>query len=99
MLGSPYMSAQNIRVLVLDFLSGNHRPVSLTSAVCKTMEPIIKDNLIHHLSTESLLSLFQQIFLLKKSTLSASLSTSFYWLNSFKKSLPHSLFFSILVKH
>ena len=48
------------------------------------MESITKGNLIHHLSVESLLSPFQHGFLLKRSTLSASLSTFFDWLNSFK---------------
>ena len=48
------------------FLFETYRPVSLTSVVCKTMESIIKDNFIHHLSPESLLSPFQHGFLPKK---------------------------------
>lgn len=40
----------------------NYRPVSLTSVVGKLLEAIVKDHIIHHLTTNNLLSDFQYGF-------------------------------------
>ena len=34
----------------------NYRPVSLTSVICKMLEAIIKNHILHHLESNSLLS-------------------------------------------
>ena len=46
---------------------GNYRPVSLTSVPCRTMEACIKDEIVDHLVTNSLISDSQHGFMKKKS--------------------------------
>ena len=46
----------------------NYRPVSLTSTVCKLMESIIRDSLVHHLKANNLLSNKQFGFISGRST-------------------------------
>ena len=43
----------------------DYRPVSLTSLVCKTMETIIKDSMLEHLMSQSLITPYQHGFLPK----------------------------------
>ena len=42
--------------------SGNYRPVSLTSVVCKVMESVVRDRIIDHLTFNHLLSDCQHVF-------------------------------------
>ena len=78
------------------FLSENCRPVALTSIACKIMETVIKDILLSHLTSESLISPFQHGFLPGRSTLSALLSATFDWLPSFRTgSRTHCIFFNL----
>ena len=46
---------------------GNYRPVSLTCVICKVMESIIKEDMVHHLTTHSLIRLSQHGFMKSKS--------------------------------
>lgn len=46
---------------------GNYRPVSLTCIICKVMESIIRDSILSHLTTNSLLSDHQHGFIPKRS--------------------------------
>ena len=46
----------------------NYRPISLTSIVCKLMESIIKEHVIHHLIENNLISLKQFGFISGRST-------------------------------
>ena len=46
---------------------GNYRPVSLTCIVCKIMESIIKDKIVHHLTTNELVLASQHGFMSSKS--------------------------------
>ena len=50
--------------------TSNYRPVSLTSVVCRVMESIIKDSVLDHLLSNSLLNLTQFGFLPKRSCVS-----------------------------
>lgn len=40
----------------------NYRPISITSNVCKLMELIVKDHIMHHLTVNKLLSIKQYGF-------------------------------------
>ena len=51
-------------------LPGNYRPVSLTCVLCKIMEGILRDAIVEHLETHSLLRASQHGFMAGKSTLS-----------------------------
>jgi hypothetical protein len=78
------------------FSAENYRPVSLTSLACKTMETIIKDSILRHLMSQSLLTPYQHGFLPGRSTLSALISTSFDWISSFASSKhTHCIFFDL----
>ena len=46
---------------------GNYRPISLTSIPCKVMESIIKDQVVNHLVTNSLLNKTHHGFMKRKS--------------------------------
>lgn len=48
---------------------GNYRPISLTSQVCKVFESIIRENIVNHLNTHSLLLQSQHGFTKGKSCL------------------------------
>ncbi len=50
-------------------ISGNYRPVSLTSIVCKMLESILKQSIMHHLQRTEAISKSQHGFLPKKSCL------------------------------
>ena len=41
---------------------GNYRPVSLTSQICKLLEMIIRDSLVEHLDSNSLITASQHGF-------------------------------------
>ena len=34
---------------------GNYRPISLTSQICKVLESILRENIVNHLNTHTLL--------------------------------------------
>ncbi len=53
------------------------RPISLTSAVCKILETMLKEKLLSHLSQLSLLTTRQHGFLPRRSTLTNLLSSIF----------------------
>jgi hypothetical protein len=46
----------------------NYRPISITSNICKLLESIIKDHIMHYLTINKLLSVNQYGFLPKRST-------------------------------
>ena len=48
---------------------GNYRPISLTSVICKTMERLIRDQIVDHLEENNLLSDSQHGFRRKRSCL------------------------------
>ena len=52
----------------------NFRPISLTSAICRTLEKILQNKIIHHLTENLLLSKSQHGFLPYRSTLSLHLN-------------------------
>ena len=64
----------------------NYRPVSLISLVCKTMETIMKNCMLEHLMSQSLITPYQHGFLPKQSTISALVSTYFNWISSYAES-------------
>ena len=49
-------------------LCSNYRPVSLTSVICKQMESFIRDQIMSHMRSNSLLSPYQFGFINKRST-------------------------------
>ena len=53
---------------------GNYRPISLTSQICKVLESILRDNIVNHLSTHTLLLKSQHGFTKGKSCLTNLLS-------------------------
>ena len=53
---------------------GNYRPVSLTSQICKVLESILRDNIVNHLNTHTLLLKSQHGFTKGKSYLTNLLS-------------------------
>ena len=74
----------------------NYRPVSLTSLACKTMETIIKDYMLEHLMSQSLITSYQHGFLPKQSTISALVSTYFNWISSYAESKhTHCIYFDL----
>ena len=76
--------------------ANNYRPVSLTSLVCKTMETIIKDCMLEHLISHSLITPYQHGFLPKRSTISALVSTYFNWISSYAESKhTHCIYFDL----
>ena len=48
---------------------GNYRPISLTSKICKVLESILRDNIVNHLNTHTLLVQSQHGFTKGKSYL------------------------------
>ena len=54
---------------------GNYRPVSLTSVLCKTLEKIIRENIIDHINNEELLRENQHGFTSGRSCLTNLLET------------------------
>ena len=49
--------------------AGNYRPISLTSIICKVMESIVRDSIVHHLATNKLIRPSQHGFMAHKSCL------------------------------
>ena len=35
---------------------GNYKPVSLTSIICKVMESLVQDHIVHHMTSKQLLT-------------------------------------------
>ena len=58
---------------------GNYRPVSLTSVACKVLESLIRDALMEHLDTHSLLSVEQHGFRPRRSCSTQLLETIDAW--------------------
>ena len=74
----------------------NYRPVSLTSLACKTMETTIKDYMLEHLMSQSLITLYQHGFLPKRSTIFALVSTYFNCISSCTESKhTHCIYFDL----
>ena len=59
--------------------ANNYRPVSLTSIVCKLFEKIIRDEVMKHLSTHSLISVHQYGFMEGRSCITNLLETMDDW--------------------
>ena len=68
--------------------TGNYRPVSLTSAVCKVLESIVKDSLMLHLETFDLLSSKQHGFVRKRACVTNLLETIDYRTKCFEEKQP-----------
>ena len=60
----------------------NYRPISLTSSVCKVLETLVKDDILSHLTVNSLITSSQYGFLPGKSTLSQLISSVSDWVSS-----------------
>ena len=67
---------------------GNYRPVSLTSVLCKTLEKIIRENIIEHINNEGLLSENQHGFTSARSCLTNLLETFNDWFEMFDNGHP-----------
>ena len=59
--------------------SGNYRPVSLTSVVCKLMESILRDAIFQHMSSNQLFSEYQHGFIRGRSCVTNLLSALDSW--------------------
>ena len=74
----------------------SYRPVSLTSLVCKTKKTIIKDCMLKHLISQSLITPYQHGFLPKRLAISALVSTYFNWISSYAESKhTHCIYFDL----
>ena len=58
---------------------GNYRPISLTSAVCKVIESIIRESIIEHMTCNNLISNAQHGFLPKRLCVYQLLTSIEYW--------------------
>ena len=67
---------------------GNYRPISLTSAVCKVLESIIRESIIEHMTCNSLISNAQHGFLPKRSCVSQLFTSIEYWTDEMQKGNP-----------
>ena len=71
----------------------NYRPISLTSAVSKAMEMIVRDEMLTFLKAHKLISPKQHGFLSRRSTVSNVLSTLNNWYkNRLKQKLIHAVY-------
>jgi hypothetical protein len=61
---------------------GNYRPISLTSICCKTLESIIKDNIVYYFKSNNLFSKFQYGFINGRSVLIQLLKVLDDWTSS-----------------
>ncbi len=60
----------------------NYRPISLTVAVSKVFETLVKNNILNYLIFNKLININQHGFLPRKSTLTNVLKTMHTWMNS-----------------
>ena len=67
---------------------GNYRPVSLTSLPCKILESLIRDEMMHHLTTNDLLSDDQHVFRPKRSCSTQLLESIDNWSKLLEDSKP-----------
>ena len=63
----------------------NYRPISMTSSLCRLLESVIKDDVIHYLVSNNLISDNQQGFLPKRGTTTQLLKTLNDWTLSLEK--------------
>ena len=63
-------------------IPGNYRPISLTSALCKLLESIIKDFIIEHLTRNNLLAEEQHGFVPNRNCITNLLTAIEYWSSS-----------------
>ena len=66
----------------------NYRPVSLTSVVCKTLESLIRENIMEHLKSHKLLSNKQYGFISGRSTTLQLLQVLDQWTLAMDQGLP-----------
>ena len=66
----------------------NYRPVSLTSAVCKLMETIIRDEIVKHVENQKLLSPAQHGFRSHRSCSTQLIEVIHDWANSLDENTP-----------
>ena len=59
--------------------SGNYRPMSLTSVVCKVMESILRDEVLNYVNLNNLFTVEQHGFMKKRSFLTNFLETFEEW--------------------
>ena len=67
---------------------GNYRPISLTSAVCKVLESIIRESIIEHMTCNNFISNARHGFLPKRSCVSQLLTSIEYWTDEMQKGNP-----------
>ena len=53
------------------YITGNYRPVSLTSVACKMMEQLVRNEVMEHMLTNNLLSNFQHLSMVAHAPLSS----------------------------
>ena len=70
------------------FDPGNYRPISLTSAVCKVLESVIRESIIEHMTCNHLICNAQRGFLPKRSCVSQLLTSIEYWTDEMQKGNP-----------
>ena len=66
----------------------NYRPVSLTSAVCKLMETVIRDEIVNHVENQNLLSPAQHGFRSHRSCSTQLIEVIHDWANSLDDNTP-----------
>ena len=66
----------------------NYRPVSLTSAVCKLMETVIRDGIVNHVENQNLLSPAQHGFRSHRSCSTQLIEVIHDWANSLDDNTP-----------
>lgn len=69
-------------------LAGNYRPVSLTSVVCKTLEKLVRDNIVNHMIINNLFTQKQFGFMSGRSTTLQLLSVLDKWTSAIEQGNP-----------
>ena len=76
----------------------NYRPVSLTSIVCKTMETIIRDIIVEHMTSNNLFSDYQHGFIKGRSCATNLLAVLDVWTEAIDKNIPVDAIYLDLAK-
>ena len=76
----------------------NYRPISLTSVVCRTMECIIKDHILHFLISHNLINASQHGFLSKHSTQTQLQEVIHEWFLLNDKNIPFDCIYLDIAK-
>ena len=70
------------------YVSGNYRPISLTSTVCKVLKSVIRESIIEYMTSNNLISNTQHGFLPKRSCVTQLLTSMEYWTDEIQKGNP-----------